>query len=193
MEIYWAVRTNGNPIGAVQEIVLNFWEQLNLEAMIVPIESAINKIPKATVVLNTDFIKNLNPFKPVMADNSAKLVPEFINKFQDKKLGVILRPCEMNTLIASSDIGGFSLHNVFTISFDCLGTLPVADYLWKIEHKPANSYCYQKFLQFSRTGGNTNLPQPASLPDMQQARCKPRRPEHQYFRSACTQSLINQE
>jgi len=153
METYWAVKTNGNPIGAVQEIVLNFWEQLNLEAMIVPFEGAKNKIPKATVVLNTEFIKNLNPFKPVMSDNSAKLVTEFINKFQDKKLGVILRPCEMNTLIESSDIGGFSLLNVFTISFDCLGTLPVADYLWKLEHKLANSYRPQKFLQFSRQGG----------------------------------------
>jgi hypothetical protein len=39
MESYWAVKTNGDPISAVQNIVLRFWEQLNIDAMIVPINN----------------------------------------------------------------------------------------------------------------------------------------------------------
>ena len=153
MESYWAVKTNGDPISAVQNIVLRFWEQLNIDAMIVPINNNENNLPKARIIQDTDLIKELNPFKPVMADNSARLVPEFLSNLPDKKIGILLRPCEINTLIELSNIGGFSLLNVFTISFDCLGTLPVADYIWKKKHMSVSQNSNQEFLKFSRQGG----------------------------------------
>ena len=153
METHLAVKTNGDPIGTVRKIVLIMWEQLNLEAIIFPIADAENELPRAMAIKDPGLVENLNPFKPVMVENSAKLVSDLVKKYPEKYLGILLRPCEMNTLLELSLDGGFTLNNIFTISYDCLGTLPIDDYFWKIKHKPALNTIHQKNLQFSRQGG----------------------------------------
>ena len=52
-----------------------------------------------TLVKNPQEIKQANPFAPVLIENSAKLVSYLSAWEPGERIGVVLRPCEIRTLI----------------------------------------------------------------------------------------------
>jgi len=52
-----------------------------------------------------------------------------------KKLGAVLKPCEIRALIELVKLGQASIENLFIIGTDCLGTYEVEDYAKHIENR----------------------------------------------------------
>jgi len=152
MNTKWILDTHGDPLGTVRDLVMEIWGAFDLDAMIGPLNGrSLETGPQ--IMGDMKEIGSLNPFVPLMPINAAKLVPQLINDDQNKKSAAILRPCEMRTLIEMCKQNGLDIADVLTISIDCLGTLPMDEYQWRVERKGSTKRLTQEALQFSRQGG----------------------------------------
>jgi len=145
----WLINTHGDPLGVVQRVMIDAWEGFNLEAMMV----SMNGSSKPHLITDPDEINQVNPFKPLMTKNTAKHVPEILQKDPGSRVGAVLRPCEMRALSEKSKRESLSLDNVLTICVDCLGTYPVDDYQWRAERKGSQERLAWESLHFARQGG----------------------------------------
>jgi formate dehydrogenase subunit beta len=152
MTAQWMLKTRGDPLGTVRDFVTHVWQTAELTGMLVPTNGNIGETGPRFVE-RTEELANLNPFAPLMPLNAAKLVPELIEADGSARIGVMLRPCEMRTLIEMVKQNGFEIDELLTISVDCLGTLPVDEYQWRAERQEAIKGLTQEALQFSRQGG----------------------------------------
>jgi formate dehydrogenase subunit beta len=130
---YWALATHGDPIGTLRDLVKQIWSDTALEGMIVTINVGEDENMLPRYITDVGLMDEINPFKPLMKINIAKLIPGILSQNPGVRLGVILRPCEMRALIEMSKHTPIRLENLITISVDCLGTLVADEYHWRLE------------------------------------------------------------
>ncbi len=145
MNSNWIIQTHGNPIGALQKFVKTLWEQTNLAALII----APNN--DDFVLESPEELDELNPFQPLMKLNTARLVVETAQKRPGKRLGALLRPCEMRALNEMAERGAIKREDVFAICVDCLGTFPADEFEWR--SKRSAKGLTRESLQFAPQGG----------------------------------------
>jgi formate dehydrogenase subunit beta len=153
MNTQWRIQTHGDPLGSVRRILRIVWSQADLDGMLVPLNGSEGSIPTPRMIQDPGLLEHVNPFKPLMTVNAARLVPELIREHPRARLGALLRPCEMRALIEMAKHDGFNLERTFTVSVDCLGTLPLDDYRWRVARKGAPDELAQESLRFARQGG----------------------------------------
>jgi formate dehydrogenase subunit beta len=165
MSNYWSLATHGDPLGTVHEFIRNVWIATNLDGMLVTMsgKDEIGAIPQFITQVST--VNQINPFKPLMEINAARLIPGLIADHPESKIGTLLRPCELRALIEMNKHSSFKVDNLLTISVDCLGTLPADEYQWRLERmgkdlpdqeagktEPADDLANEA-LKFARQGG----------------------------------------
>jgi formate dehydrogenase subunit beta len=153
MKTEWTLKTHGDPLGTLSNFIHSIWMEQNLDSMLLPINGSSDAIPKQRMITDPKQIGEVNPFIPVMTLNVAKLVPEFIQDHPDTRFGVLLRPCEMRTLIEMVKHDSFTFDKIVTFCVDCLGTYPVEEYKWQLERKKSSHSLTRETVQFARQGG----------------------------------------
>ena len=151
MKTQWMIKTHGDPLGTVRDFTILVWESLNLARMLVPTNGKADDTGPHFID-DTQGLVALSPCTPLMPINAAKLIPELI-KDPNAKVAAMLRPCEMRTWVEMTKLNGLDAGNLKTMSVDCLGTLPMDEYQWRIERKGSPKKLTQEALQFSRQGG----------------------------------------
>ena len=151
MNTQWMIKTHGDPLGTVREFTKAVWGAFDLDRMVVPTNGHA-KDTGPHLIDDPDVLDDLNPFAPLMPINAAKLIPNLF-KGDSPQVGAMLRPCEMRTLIEMTKQNGFDTGNLLTMSVDCLGTLPMDEYQWRVERKGSPKGLTQEALRFSRQGG----------------------------------------
>jgi len=153
----WTLRTHGDPLGTVRQFIQAAWAQVELDGMLVTMNGNQHSMPKPRLIEDPQRLEEVNPFTPLMTMNAARLVPELVREYPDRRLGALLRPCEMRALVEmvkhSSHHEPFEMKNVLTISVDCLGTYPLEEYQWRLRRKESSAGLAQEALQFARQGG----------------------------------------
>lgn len=145
MNTNWMIHTHGNPLGALQKFIKTLWEQTDLEVMIV---APIN----GNFLLETpDELEELNPFRPLMRLNTARLVVDTARKRPGRRIGAMLRPCEMRALNEMAARGAVRRGDVLAVCTDCLGTFPSDEYEWRTERSAKG--LTKEALQFAPQGG----------------------------------------
>jgi formate dehydrogenase (coenzyme F420) beta subunit len=119
----WQVE-NGDTLGAVRELFRQLFEAKIVDALLVPVHGAKGAIMPA-VVKNPTRLDQADPFAPVMAFNSARLVAMLTRDGASDKLGVVLRSCEIRAVIELVKFNQVKLDGVVIIGVDCLGTQTV--------------------------------------------------------------------
>ena len=89
MNTNWMIQTHGDPLGALQQFVKRLWEQADVDVMVVAPNG------NGFLLESPDKLGHLNPFQPLMKLNTARLVVETARKRPGKRIGAILRPCEL--------------------------------------------------------------------------------------------------
>ena len=145
MNTYWMLHTHGDPLGALQKFVKTLWEQTNLDAMVVAPSDG------KSLLESPDKLEQVNPFQPLMKLNTARLVVDTARKYPGKRLGAILRPCEMRALNEMAARGAVERESVLAICTDCLGTFPAEEYEWRTERSAKG--LTKETLQFASQGG----------------------------------------
>jgi formate dehydrogenase (coenzyme F420) beta subunit len=145
MNTNWMIQTHGDPLGALQKFVRMLWEQTGLDAMVVAPSN------RKSMLESPDELEYVNPFQPLMKLNTARLVVETARKRSGKRLGAMLRPCEMRALNEMAARGAVKRGDVLAICTDCLGTFPAEEYEWRTERSPKG--LTKETLQFAPQGG----------------------------------------
>jgi formate dehydrogenase subunit beta len=133
MNNQWFLETHGDPLGKVRGIVRDLWLQADLAGMLVTMDTngGLKAIPR--FITDPAFVNEINPFRPLMEMNIARIITEIISIHPGEWIATVLRPCEMRALIEMIKHAGFNTDSLLTISVDCLGTLPADEYQWRIE------------------------------------------------------------
>jgi formate dehydrogenase subunit beta len=139
------LHTHGDPLGALQKFIKMLWEQTDLDAMVVAPSNG------KFVLESADELEHVNPFQPLMKSNTARLVVDTAKKHPGKRLGAILRPCEMRALNEMAARGAVKRDEVLAVCTDCLGTFPAEEYEWRTERSAKG--LTKETLQFAPQGG----------------------------------------
>src|SRR5512142_2903534 len=122
----WPVNA-GNTLGAVRDLFRTLLDQNIVDALLVPVQGANGSIMPA-LVKNPTRLDQADPFAPVMAFNSARLVSMLARDGAGTKLGVVLRSCEIRAVVELVKFNQVKLDHVLVIGVDCFGTSTVPDY-----------------------------------------------------------------
>ncbi len=151
MKTQWMIKTHGDPLGTVRDFTKLVWETFELDRMVVPTNGKAEDTGPHFID-DPAGLEAISPCTPLMPINAAKLIPKLLDE-ESGKAGAMLRPCEMRTLIEMTKQNGLNIDNLLTLSVDCLGTLPIDEYQWRVERKGSPKGLTQEALQFSRQGG----------------------------------------
>ncbi len=121
MNVNRIIELRGNTLGAIQDFLVSLLTRENVNALFAPVVAADGTV-SATLVSNPQALKQANPFVPVMVGNAATTVAEATLKSEGRRIGAVLRPCEIRALIELSKRGRARLEHVTVIGIDCLGT-----------------------------------------------------------------------
>lgn len=153
MNTQWMINTHGDPLGTVRKFVDTIWEQRDLNGMLVPLNGGQESSTTPQLIDDPHMLDQVNPFKPLMIVNAARMLPAYIGEHPDDQIGALLRPCEMRALIEMVKHDSFNTDKLTSICVDCLGTLPLEDYQWRAQRKGHSDNLTDEALQFARQGG----------------------------------------
>lgn len=131
----WQVN-NGDRLEAARAFLHGLFENEIVSALLVPMEGAGASI-MPSLVKDPARLARANPFAPVMALNSARLVSALTREDTGETLGVVLRSCEMRALIELAKFNQARLDKLVLVGVDCLGTYSVPDYSAALNSNPA--------------------------------------------------------
>ncbi len=98
-----------------------------VEALLVPVfQPTGNVLPM--LVTNPAALDNADPLTPVLPINGARAVSLLTKTGHQKKLGVVLRPCEIRAVVELVKFQQVKPDNLVIIGLDCLGTYKVSDW-----------------------------------------------------------------
>ncbi len=118
------------------------------------VAGSVQRAPgQARLIEDVRLIDQVNPFSPLMTENLAREIPKVIGETAGKRLGVLLRPCELRALVEVAKHTPVNLENLLTVCVDCLGTLPEEDFEWRAEQAESTDELSDEALQFARQGG----------------------------------------
>lgn len=106
----------------------------NLDALLIPLElpNKVNVVP--TLVTEVEKLQCAVLPAPVMPVNVARIISDMTKVTpSSKKVGVVLRNCEVRALIELVKLRQASLENMILFGIDCMGTYSVSDYSKKVE------------------------------------------------------------
>ncbi|MGE5264730.1 MAG: 4Fe-4S dicluster domain-containing protein [Acidobacteriota bacterium] len=122
----WQVN-GGDTVGAVRDLFRMMFDKQVVDALLVPVQGANGSVMPA-LVKNPTRLDHADPFAPVMAFNSARLVSMLTHDGASAKLGVVLRSCEIRAVVELAKFNQVKLDHVLIIGVDCFGTFAVPDY-----------------------------------------------------------------
>jgi formate dehydrogenase subunit beta len=118
---------NSDTLAAVQGFLRRLLEADIVDMLLVPMETPQGSITPA-LVSDPQMLHRADPLAPVMGLNAARLAGRVSVREPRKRVGVVLRPCELRALVELVKLQQASLDDLVTIGVDCLGTYDVCVY-----------------------------------------------------------------
>lgn len=121
---------DGDTVDTLREFMAAWWEQYHPEMLLAPVEEKDRRGLTSKVIEDPAGLVDVNPFAPVMSGNAASTALQLLRENSDKRLAVMLRPCELRAFVELQKrqkplIGQAK---VVVIGVDCLGTYSKDDY-----------------------------------------------------------------
>jgi formate dehydrogenase subunit beta len=133
MKVEATLKVEGDTLKAVRNFLGILLKERIVDFLLVPQEISHGRSLVQTLVKDAAHLDRANPFSPVMPMNSATIVSQLTAGKPGKRLGVVLKPCEIRALIELTKLGQANLEDLVIIGTDCLGTYEVEDYARVIE------------------------------------------------------------
>ncbi len=151
---------NQDALTTLRRFIAAWWTQAGVDAMLAPAEMPDHSEVSPRVIESVDQVDTINPFAPVMLTNMAGMVDDFVYQNPGKTLAVMLRPCELRTIVemqkrhrapAYAQASNQAEHKLIMIGVDCPGTYAAGDYSHLVAQKGAEYWMAQNLLH-----GSTN-------------------------------------
>ncbi|MFP3976123.1 MAG: 4Fe-4S dicluster domain-containing protein [Dehalococcoidia bacterium] len=142
----------------LQDGLLSFIKQaLNqgcFDGVLIPARVAGGESFAHFLIQDSSLLEDACPISPIMTVQGAKALSA-VTKYgmgNNKRIAVMLRPCEIRAAVELSKLGQLDLNSVILISFDCPGALPLTD--WANDREKA----IQVFSEIPRSGDENIRP-----------------------------------
>lgn len=108
------------------------------------------------LIKNPEALEGVYPLTPLMLSSGAKAVSSISFKGLEGRIGALLRPCEIRSLVELVKLKQVQRDKILIIGHDCLGTLEIDDYktLYKQRGEDLFSMYYQGLLDGELEGMN---------------------------------------
>ena len=120
--------------GNIEETILDFLKKAMdkklFDAILIPM--AVPAGDSYAWVLTRDklLLDEASSFPPIMSVQGAKAISSLTKRGKtNKKIAALMRPCEIRATIELSKLHQVELDNIFLISLDCPGVLPLKDWI----------------------------------------------------------------
>ena len=118
----------------VQTSILQFFqdavEKKIFDAVMLPMKVPSGDSFAWIMIEDSKIIKNAQPLSPIMPVNAAKALKRYTRKGKGKfKVAALLKPCEIRATIELTKLNQVNLDDVTLFSYDCVGALPMQDYI----------------------------------------------------------------
>jgi len=121
--------SNGDIVESLRAFLRGLLINKQFEALLVSLELPVEGRVATTLVSDPEMLKHANPLAPLMLRNAAQIISDMTRLApSQKKVGAILRPCEIRALVELVKLKQASLDNITLIGIDCLGTYSASDY-----------------------------------------------------------------
>jgi formate dehydrogenase subunit beta len=126
--------------GGVREKVLAFLQkaisQGCFDAVLIPAKAPGTDSLAYSLIGDEQLLENAYPLPPVMSVQGAKAISSLTRMGKGKKrIAALIRPCELRAAVELFKLGQVDLDNIWLISIDCPGALPLAE--WAKDSKKA--------------------------------------------------------
>jgi formate dehydrogenase subunit beta len=126
--------------GGIREKVIAFLHQAIgkgcFDAVLIPVRAPGTDSFSYLLTRDESLLENAYPLPPVMTVQGAKAVSSLTGHGKGKKkIAAIMRPCEARATVELFKLGQVDLDNIFLITIDCPGALPLAE--WAKDAKKA--------------------------------------------------------
>jgi len=152
---------NGDTVDTLREFLSAWWVQNDIEAMLAPVEIPGEPAVNVRIIEGSAELRTVNPFAPIMLINAAALVENFLRQHPGKRLAIVLRPCELRTLVelrkrhripSWSQKDGNAEHQITVIGMDCPGTFPVGVFAEQVVSRGIDELTHQALEYGTRPG-----------------------------------------
>jgi formate dehydrogenase subunit beta len=126
--------------GGPREKVIAFLQQAIgkgcFDAVLIPVRAEGTDSFSYLLTRDESLLKNAYPLPPIMTVQGAKAISSLTGHGKGKKkIAAVVRPCEARATVELFKLGQVDLENIFLITIDCPGALPLAD--WAKDAKKA--------------------------------------------------------
>ncbi len=90
---------NRDAVRTFQDFLAAWWTRLELDAMLAPVEIPNVNAVSPRIISHPDELSHVNPFAPLMVNNSACMIQDFVRENPNRHLAAILRPCELRAIV----------------------------------------------------------------------------------------------
>lgn len=147
MDTTWKINTHGDPLASIARFITSLWQAENFDLLMVAPNG------HGAVLESPEQLSQANPFHPMMKVNLARQAVETQRAYPEKRIGVVLRSCELRALNELAWRGVFKKDDLFTIGVDCLGTYAVNEIGWRTERLALDKDITEESLHFAPQGG----------------------------------------
>jgi formate dehydrogenase subunit beta len=146
------VRTQGDALTAMRNLLAKIWQQVDLDGMLVPAhgESEIGSEP--LFLKDPSLLAGADPCVPLVPVNAAKLVAELARQQPMGRFAAVLRSCESRALVEINQREAVNLENWLLIGIDCLASFPEEDFEWRVEKAGSVDELTRENLSHARQG-----------------------------------------
>lgn len=116
-------------LDSINELFKNILIKNAADVLIIPQDLPSNVSTVQTLVKDPESVISANPFAFILPSNSADLLVKTTDDASEDKIVAVFRPCELRAVFELAKLHQINLDNVTLVSLDCLGTLPVPEYM----------------------------------------------------------------
>ena len=147
--------SKGGLLETLRQFLKDLLEKGLVDALLVPVELPSGDNVVQTLVTGAEKLDAANPVAPVLPVNSARIISDMTKTASSqKKIGVVLRSCELRAVIELAKLKQVSLQGLVLIGIDCFGTYSINDYGKLVEEKQSP---VQRALDLVREGKEDDL------------------------------------
>ena len=155
MKSAWLEVKDGKISESVNQFLQRLLREKLVDAVLVQTELPNKSEVAPTLVTEPEILVHACPLAPVMPVSLARVVSSLTRVAPSKrKIGVVMRPCDLRALIELVKLKQASLENLLLIGLECYGTYSPADYR---EFRQGTSSPVEESMQRAKSGDDTSL------------------------------------
>ncbi len=122
-----------NYLESITGFIKQLLQKKKVDAVLVPKRYPNGRNVSQVLITDPSKLEGIDPLAPVQMVNAANIVKELAKDPVDKKIAVVLRPCEVRATIELIKLKQLLDNNLFLIGYDCPGVYNVKEYMIIVE------------------------------------------------------------